>query len=299
MQAQVAVVGAHPRFVLGLVTIAPALLLTQAKAQDNYHWARHHAAPPLSEILPESLPAPPSPVETGKQERPKTDLVEQDDGSYAHDATGFTARVAADGRVSIRDKSSFQGQLIITPFFIAIAGTFDATDILMRWLGEDPYQYEKAQFLKETFERRAQMREVHSKKNMERALGELPEYLGRVWRYGGWPVELRRRVLFALWDECAEKGNALMRRGGGEARLLIVRFVRENLGADSPLGYQPDEVAYLNSVRSSSQPFAPYGDEVGMEMMVAASAPERERVATSTVQALAPPGMTIDLSMRR
>jgi hypothetical protein len=230
-----------------------------ARAQDSYHWPRQHAAPPLSEILPEALSPPPSPVEKGNDaERPKRDLVHNTDGTFTYEERTFTARVDGEGRVAFNDKPSIQAHVLISPLFIAAYGTFDATDILMRWLGEDPYQYQKAKFLERTFEERARMRKRHTRRTMERALHELPDYLADVWRYEEWSIDLRKRVLFALWDECAEDGNPLMVRGGAEARAIIEGFVRAHLGPDSPHAFRADELVRLNALRTSQARFAPY-----------------------------------------
>jgi hypothetical protein len=251
-----------------------AVLQRSAVAQDAYHWSRYHAEPPLSEILPEALSAPPSPVESGALgERPTRDLVDNLDGSYSYDETGFSAHVDGEGRVRIKDKSGVQAHVLITPLFLAVYGTFDATDILMRWVGEDPYQYQKMMFLERTFEERARMRERYARKNMKRAIRELPDYLSRIWSYDPWPPDLRRRVLFALWDECAEEGNSLMVAGGAQARAVIEDFVRENLGPGSPDAFRAEEIARLNELRTSSAAFAPYAGSRPAPALLADSAP--------------------------
>jgi hypothetical protein len=258
-----------------------ALVCAASRPADAQHWPRQHPTLPLSETIPEALPAPPNPVEAGRGERPARNL-RRDDGGYTHDATGFTARVYPDGRVELHDKSAVQGQLVLTPLYIAFAGTLDATDLVMRWLGEDPYQYQKAKFLEQTFEERAEMRRRYDLSTMDRALAELPDYLAAVWHQTGWPIELRRRVLFALWDECAEDGDGdgeLVTRGGRHARFLIEQFIRTQLGPDSDRGYRPEELAELNRLRRSHHRFSPYR---------APTPPERWRPAARQVAAAAP-----------
>ncbi len=186
------------------------------------------------------------------------DFVSNGDGSYRHDTKTWSARVGADGRVHLSDKPSIQGGLIFAPPLIVFGGTFDATDMLMRWLGEDPYQYQKLQFMKRTFERRAVMRKRASARQMERALVALPAYLRAVWNQTSWSPALRRRVLFALWDEAAERGNAQTRDGGRRARRLIELFVQTNLPPGSPKGYTARELMVLNQARTSIASFTPY-----------------------------------------
>jgi len=262
-----------------LAWLPAALLLVgvlhgSARAQDAYSWSRYHAEPPLSTVLPEALSVPPSPVESGALgERPSRELVDNLDGSYSYDEIGFSARVDGEGRVAIRDKPSIRPNILISPLFFAVYGTFDATDMVMHWLGEDPYQYQKMMFLERTFEERARMRERYAQKTMERALRELPDYLERIWTYERWPLELRKRVLFALWDECAEDGNALMIKGGAEARAVIERFVRSNLAPGTPSAFQPEEIAQLNRLRTSRARFAPYGGSPPEMQLIAGSSP--------------------------
>lgn len=265
---------------LRVISLAAALLLVAgiqkaAHAQDAFQWSRYHAEPPLSQVLPEALAAPPSPVESGALgETPSRELVDNLDGSYSYDETGFSAHVDAEGRVTLRDKPSIRAKLIITPLFLVVAGTFDATDMLMRWLGQDPYRYQKMMFLERTFEERARMRARHTRVTMERAIRELPAYLDRIWTYDRWPPELRRRVLFALWDECAEDGNSLMVAGGAHARAVIEAYIRSNLGPGSPGAFDREEMARLNEMRTSRARFAPYEGSRSSPALIAGSAPQ-------------------------
>ena len=93
---------------------------------------------------------------------------------------------------------------------------------------------------------------------MRAALDGLPDYLFAIWRRPGWSYSLRRRILFELWDECAEQGESFRVAGGNTARRTIEEFVRTFLPADSPYGYRPEELAALNSRRESRGAFTPY-----------------------------------------
>lgn len=236
-----------------------AVLGTAAVAHgQGVHWPRQHAEPPLEESVSGALPPPPSPVERGEQGPDNRTGPRDDDGGYTYEATGFEARISADGRVVFHDRSSVRGEGIVTPFFLFVAGTLDVTELVMRRLGQDPYGYEKRAFLESTFEARARMRMRFDEDTMETALVALPGYLGRVWAYQSWDPSLRKRVLFALWDECAEGGNELMRRGGAQARAIIEAFVQSELPEGSPLGFTPAELTALIRTRTSEQAFAPY-----------------------------------------
>jgi hypothetical protein len=231
-----------------------------ARAQ-GVHWPRQHAEPPLEESVEGALPPPPSPVERGERGPDNRTGPADDDGGYTYEATGFEARIGADGRVRFHDRSSIRGEGIVTPFFLFVVGSIDVTDMIMRRLGQDPYGYEKRAFLESTFEQRARMRMRFDERTMETALVALPSYLGRVWRYQPWDAALRKRVLFALWDECAEDGNPLMREGGAQARRIIEEFMRSELPEGSPAGFTAAEIAALNRRRTSERAFAPYRTE--------------------------------------
>lgn len=233
-----------------------------ASAQDNVHWPRHHAAPPLSQTVPGALAPPPSPVAQRKAAEHTTGEVTDDDivPGYEYDHHGFEATVGSDGRVHVRDKMPVRGDGFVTPIFVAVFGGFDVTDGVMRAVGADPYHYEKARFFERTFDARARLRERHDRIVMARAIRRLPGYLGAVWGYRGWDPNLRKRVLFALWDECAEGGNDFLRRSGAEARAVIESYIRRELPADGPDRFTASEIADLNRIRASEARFDPYGE---------------------------------------
>lgn len=222
------------------------------------HWPRQHAEPPLRGLIPDALPAPFTGPEARGAEAPKPGRRATGDGGYVWEHPGFRAKVSADGRVTFEDVN-IRGAFFLVPPFVFIAGTLDITDVMMRWLGEDPYRYAKAEFLARTFEQRMHMRRRHDQVTMQRALNGLPAYLAAVWKQP-WSAELRRRVLFVLWDECAEQGNALMRDGGARARAIISRFVAYHLPPGSPGAYTAGELRELNARRTSTAAFAPYAD---------------------------------------
>lgn len=175
----------------------------------------------------------------------------------------FTAHIAPDGRVAFDDDELYfygYGTAGGIPMPGLGAG-FDITDIIMRRLGVDPYQYEKARYMERTFERRAEMRRHYGRVLMARALSDLPRYLDALWQQPGWSYRLRRRVLFELWDECAERGSEELIAGGRDARAIIEGFIRQAIPAGSPCAYTADELSALNAERQSEAVFAPYGAE--------------------------------------
>lgn len=240
--------------ILAMVALGSASTSVLAQGVDR---SRHHAEPPLRDLFPEALPAPPTPQELGKESSGEPSWASAPDGGYDVDGLVFSAHVDAEGRVTIRDKG-IEGNLIITPLFVAFAGIVDFTDLVSRMLGEDPYWYRKKAFLESTFGERLAMRRDNAEVTMIKALANLPAYLEAVWTYPGFSLDQRKKILFALWDECAEDGNELMRQGGAEARNLIVGFIQSRVPPNSREAYSPTEIAALNAVRTANYSFAPY-----------------------------------------
>ena len=204
-------------------------------------------------------------------------LVANGDGTYTYDWLTFRIDVDEDGTAHIHDKPSLQWGVVgaASDGTLGLGATFDLTDWLMRLHGDDPYLFEKKRFLEETFDMRAELRGRAGARRMRAALDDLPALLDGVW-HSRLPADERRRILFYLWDECAEPddagGNALVAEGGAEARGLIERWVRERLPPGSPGAFAPEELGRLNGVRASRSAFAPY-PEVRVSACAAAAGP--------------------------
>jgi hypothetical protein len=177
----------------------------------------------------------------------------------------FVARVARDGSVQISDNPNFQGKGFgcqgcngADTGMPGWSASFDLTDAIMRANGEDPYRYEKARFLEETFELRTAMAETDRLERLDEAVRKLPERLALVWEYTVWTAAQRRRVLFDLWDECAEEGDEPLLTASAAARKHIVGFIRSRLAAGTPDAYTADELATFKATRRSTARFDPY-----------------------------------------
>ncbi|MBT8492134.1 MAG: hypothetical protein KJO07_03660 [Deltaproteobacteria bacterium] len=140
------------------------------------------------------------------------------------------------------------GSVKVTPLY----GVFT-----LRFGTRDRYSLQVRRALESTFEGRAEMANQYRAAAMEFALGDLPRYLRGVW-LSPWPVETRKRVLFALWDECAERGRKDVINGGSKARYIIEAFIRWQLPQDSRHAFTAGELAVLNRGRSSEARFEPY-----------------------------------------
>jgi hypothetical protein len=204
----------------------------------------YHAVPPLPGG--EDLPAPLDALGAVTESPTPADRLDQ---------PGFTASIAPDGTVRFDDRAlgGGTGAATLAPFL-----SFDLSDVVMRAIGDDPYLARKLALLDATFDERMVRRARHDAATMRRALGELPRYLAAVWATRRWSPALRRRILFALWDEAAEDGNELVRRGGAEARATIEAFVARVLSPEHPHAFSAAELDELNLGRGSRARFAPY-----------------------------------------
>ncbi len=166
---------------------------------------------------------------------------------------GYEAFIRLDGSLVFDSKfldTSLTSDPTVGPRY---GGSFDLTDLFGQ---EDPYLQEKLALLEETFEYRTTLRKQHTGRTLDRALANLPAYLTAVWQQESWDLVTRRRLLFALWDECAEDGaNA---RGGQDARRHIELFIAHSLPKHSPQGFTDEELHTLNAARTSHSEFVPY-----------------------------------------
>jgi hypothetical protein len=170
------------------------------------------------------------------------------------DRGGFSAVLGEDGSIDFVDHHLGGGGAMVLLAWL----TFDATDEAMRAANQDPYLAEKLRIMDETRDERMAVRRRHDRIVMRRALDDLPTYLDAVWRQPAWTPQIRRRILFALWDEAAEEGNELLVAGGAEARATIERFIARTIPPGSRHAFSDGELTELNRIRTSRHAFAPY-----------------------------------------
>lgn len=171
-------------------------------------------------------------------------------GGYRFEDPAFTAKVARDGTVEFEDRG-YDGETGPLTF------EFDVNDWMMGAAGDDPYSHEKRQFLEATREERLAMARVACGERLSRSLVNLPARLEQIWRSGQPPAD-KRRVLFDLWDECAESGSPELKRYGQLARATILHFIETHLPKGSEHAYSSLELKRLNRERLSKVPFEPY-----------------------------------------
>jgi hypothetical protein len=212
-------------------------------------------APEQAARLVERDPGPPqwsplAPPRSGKTPRARSEIVPDGKGAYRAEDLTFSAKIDRDGRVHIEDGANLQGG--------PTSGTFDIGDAIMRSAGQDPYYHRKALFLERTREQRAAMSVDERQVTLRDSLAKLPDHLAEIWAHSAWPAAQRRRVIFELWDECAEQGPDDIVSAGAAARITIVAFIRKHLPEDSAHAYPEAEIRALNKARGSRQRFAPY-----------------------------------------
>ena len=237
----------------------------QALSGNPAAGSRYHAVPPMPEVFPSPMPSLPPPARAGETGGQIGVVLNQG---------GFSAVLGEDGSIDFVDHTFGGGASLLLAWM-----TFDVTDGLMRSANEDPYLSQKLRIMDQTREERMAVRRGHDKIVMRRALDDLPVYLEAVWQQAAWSPAVRRRVLFALWDEAAEEGNALLVAGGAEARATIEHFIARRIPPGHRHAFTRGELAELNRMRTSRHAFAPYDQ----------GAPARPSPVEETAPAAAPP----------
>lgn len=175
-------------------------------------------------------------------EKPRELAANPGGSTYEDPGERFSARVARDGTVEVRDQS------------IRAEGLgfgFDVNDLLSKALGRETYLPEKRRLLEESFERRAILASSARRDQLEAALADLPSRLDALWNDRRRSAAARRRLLFDLWDEIDASDPAC-----APARAIIEAFIRQHLPAGSPEAYSPSELSTLNAGRAIR--FFPY-----------------------------------------
>ena len=87
-----------------------------------------------------------------------------------------------------------------------------------------------------------------------------PAILEHIWRAPG-DARRKRRLLFTLWDECAEAGASDVVTTARAVRGAILAFIRRRLPRGSRAAYSDAELDALNAARTSRERFDPYWQE--------------------------------------
>lgn len=217
--------------------------------------APQHAVPPLPYTLESPMPSLPPPQAMGSEEPlPMA-------AGRVMQRPGYDAQILNNGRLVFDARFLRTGLTNDPTTGPRYGGSFDIGDILTSVFtdnpGLDPYLNDKLDLLHSTFAMRVELRREYEELSMDRAIAALPSYLGAVWDEPSWDLPTKRRILFALWDECAEDGDELLVDGGTAARQTIASFISHYIPEGSDDGYTDDEIARFNKIRTSRVAFAP------------------------------------------
>lgn len=182
--------------------------------------------------------------EAARRAKESVELKEQKDGTYTSEKTTFEAKVHRDGTVDIKDKGNWQQK---SPFY----AEFDVTDAIMRGQGQDPYSAEKRKFLDRTREQRYEIGKRYRTEQLGQSAKLMASNLARLWAVTSDPQK-RKDELLALWDECAEVGDAEIVEGGAAARRLLINWVHAK-----KVQFTPQELTAFNAKKKSKATFAP------------------------------------------
>lgn len=209
-------------------------------------------------VLPGDPIVVPRPREERGASKDVVRLEPQGDGTFRHVERGFIAKIDRDGTVTFDDRSNVKlgGENSNGKGMIG----FDLTEAVMSAAGQDPFAYDKAKFLEQTRELRNELCDRDRKERIAESLIGMKARLQEIWAKKGLAPSIRRRLLFDLWDECAEStGDETVARAGAMARATILGFIREHLPRGSSEAYPVGELLALNERRVSKERFEPYG----------------------------------------
>jgi hypothetical protein len=194
---------------------------------------------------------------------------EGDEWVYHAPGDGFTATVRPDGGVDFRNRvvafkvGSMPAVATDGEEFVTLDIEHDAMAIIQIARGRDPSPRAKAILLAATADTRLEIAEDYQHQRMIEELGRLTEQLDAIWT-GRRSLAERKRLLFALWDECEELDprdsdiDETRRELGHAARQKILRYIAQVAPAGSPEAFTETELAQVNARRVSRRKFAPY-----------------------------------------
>lgn len=174
-------------------------------------------------------------------------LVRRPDGSQVYTGHAFTATIRPDGSVDFADRGAVDADGVLQ----GRPATFDVTDMVMRASGQDPYSAERAWFMDETEEVRAALEVAEAERLRTTALARVPGRLASIWSRPT-PAAIRRRAIFALWDDCDEEGDGVL------VRERVIAFIRMEIPSTSSDAFTTDELRRWNAGRASTEEFLPY-----------------------------------------
>ncbi len=183
-------------------------------------------------------------------------------GTFQADKEPFKAKITRDGRIHFRNKRNVQLEgigLDAKTKMPVLKGRFDLTDAVMASFGEVLYPYRKLKLMDESREARAEMAQAYESEVLKAALFGYRKRLSELWKAPRYSLAERKRLLFLLWDECAEAGPTSIVTTARAIRATTLHFIRKKLPPEHPQAYSDKELQLLNAKRQSTKRFRPYG----------------------------------------
>ena len=179
----------------------------------------------------------------------------QPGGGLVYEHPSFTAHIAYDGTVEFSDH-----QVGVKVDELGPRVWFDVTDAVTSLAGDTIYLSEKRRLMKVTRDLRLEMAERACEEHQRRSLVELKGQLEELFADASIDASARKRLVFRLWDDCAETGDERTVRFGLLARATIESYIRRYLPRGSEHAYSREELVALNATRISTTRFEPYRD---------------------------------------
>jgi hypothetical protein len=175
-------------------------------------------------------------------------------GGYAWKDTTFEMKIARDGTVAFDDESPIKHRMDrgIGSF------QFDLNDALIGAAGSDPYAYEKRKALHATKELRAELAEAACRERLASAVRDVRPRLERIWARKDISLELKKKKIFEIWDDCDEEGSPDVVRATVQIRAAVFDFVFENLPREGVFAFSDRDIERLNRDKRSKTEFRPY-----------------------------------------
>jgi hypothetical protein len=182
-------------------------------------------------------------------------------GGYQGRRPGYQFTIERDGTIHFENPPPIHGLVLAGLGFAAV---FDLTDLVMRARHMDPYVYDKGRVAELTRTMREKMSSAERPRRLAVALARLPGELEALWQRSDLSPAERRETLFGLWDDLLEDdttgAGAPELEAAAQARVEILRFVRQRLPPDSADAFTDGELGRFNVRRHSRVSFAPYRD---------------------------------------
>ncbi len=152
-----------------------------------------------------------------------------------------------DGRIAFNDPPAVK--------YTGLGLRFDATEAVMRAMGDDPYAAQKARIAEATREERFCLTLKDAEGDKRNALYRLKDNLEQIVADPTLSGAERRAAVFDLWEGCLDASDDPL---ANAARATIAAFIRRAFPAGSRSAYTPVELAMLNRRRNCTRPFDPY-----------------------------------------